>query len=484
MKSWGAAALVAALSVALGGAGCRGCAERTQVAPVIADAAGPVGAASGDAAESSDAATPPSPPPPREGGRTVLVISIDGLRHDYLRDRAASAPAMVAMARQGAWARTLGTVWPSLTYPAHVTLVTGAWPSRHGVLNNVAFDPLQHNEQHDWIWNARDIKVKTLWDAARAAGIATGSVYWPVTVGADIPWNFPQIWRARTDEDDRLLRSLAPAGVLPDSAPLPAEHRTDRERVDAALAILAKKRPGLLFVYFTDLDTIQHESGPMGTRAATTLGITDGYVKELVAAAKAVSPRVAVALVSDHGFVAVDAEIRPNVLLRREKLIEYGGRGKPERWDAYAWKAGGTAFVMARDPADASMRARVRAIFDDAAKDPKSGIARVYDGEEIARRGGPPGAFVVLEARPGLVFSDAGDGPLVGPTPYRGHHGYAPDMPEMKCSLFFWGDGVARGVDLGDVAMVDVAPTIARLGGFTLDGADGKPLDRALAPAP
>ena len=69
----------------------------------------------------------------------------------------AAAPSLVKMAKEGAWARTLGTVWPSLTYPAHVTLVTGTWPARHGVWNNVAFDPLEQNEQHEWIWNARDI---------------------------------------------------------------------------------------------------------------------------------------------------------------------------------------------------------------------------------------------------------------------------------------------------------------------------------------
>lgn len=435
------------------------------------------GVESRDAAPGEGGATPTASPP----RRVLVIVSIDGLRHDYLRARPDAAPTLSRLAREGAFATTLRSVWPSVTYPAHTTLVTGVSPGRHGIVNNLVFDPYEKNDRA-WYWYARDIAVPTLWDVAKDAGVEVGSVYWPVTVGAAIPYNIPQIWRSKTDEDDKLVAALSTPGILPQGAAPPAEHRTDRERANAALALLAGKRPPILFVYLTDLDTTQHEAGPMSAPAWKTLGLIDGYVAEIVRAAQTASSSVTLAVVSDHGFVAVDREIRPNVALRRAGLVTLDDRGKARAYRAIAWKSGGTASIVLRDPADARARAEVRALADKLAADPSSGIARVHDGAEIERAGGPRGAVVMLEAKPGFVFSDDHREPLVGPTPYRGHHGYSPDMPEMRSTLFFWGAGVAKGADLGDVVMIDVAPTLAALAGVALPSAEGKALARALAP--
>ncbi|MBL8607831.1 MAG: alkaline phosphatase family protein [Myxococcales bacterium] len=445
--------------------------------PSRAPGASDAGPDTGAAAAAVDAATGAGAAPKR----MLVVVSIDGLRHDYLRKRPDAAPTLARLAREGAFATTLRSVWPSVTYPAHTTLVTGVSPGRHGIVNNLVFDPFEKNDRA-WYWYARDIEVPTLWDAAKGAGIEVGSVYWPVTVGAAIPYNIPQIWRSKTDEDDKLVAALSTPGLLPDGGAPPAEHRTDRERASAALAMIGGKRPPIVLVYLTDLDTTQHEAGPMSAPAWKTLGLIDGYVAEIVRAAQAAASSVSLAVVSDHGFVAVDREIRPNVALRRAGLVSLDDRGKARAYRAIAWKSGGTASIVLRDPADARTRGEVRALADKLAADPSSGIARVHDGAEIERAGGPRGTAVMLEAKPGFVFSDDHREPLVAPTPYRGHHGYSPDMPEMRSTLFFWGAGVAKGADLGDVVMVDVAPTLAALAGVALPAAEGKAIARALAP--
>jgi predicted AlkP superfamily pyrophosphatase or phosphodiesterase len=69
---------------------------------------------------------------------------------------------------------------------------------------------------------------------------------------------------------------------------------------------------------------------------------------------------------------------------------------------------------------------------------------------------------------------------MVAPSKYRGMHGLSPDVPEMGASLVLWGDGVRAG-DLGEVAMIDIAPTLASLLGVSLPTAEGKPLAAALA---
>ena len=172
--------------------------------------------------------------------------------------------------------------FPTVTYTAHTSLVTGASPDRHGILANRPFDPKYEN-QAGWYWYAESIKAETLWDAARAAGKTTGAVYWPVTVGARIDDNFPQMWRAKVDEDDKLLRALMSpslvAGYARDYPLLPAEHRTDHERGDAAEYLLRERKDDLTLVYFTDLDEAEHAHGPGSREALATLERIDAKLR-------------------------------------------------------------------------------------------------------------------------------------------------------------------------------------------------------------
>src|SRR5262249_37882723 len=136
-------------------------------------------------------------------------------------------------------------VFPSVTYPNHTSMATGVGPARHGVANNVVFDPEEKNDG-GWTWYAEDIRARTVWDAARARGQPTGLVSWPVTVGARATALLPEIWRAGTPEDVKLVRALSTPGLLDDTAarfpdfaagftpPSPK----DRALVDAAVTIL------------------------------------------------------------------------------------------------------------------------------------------------------------------------------------------------------------------------------------------------------
>lgn len=146
----------------------------------------------------------------------VVLVSIDGLKPEYVRDAdrlGLRIPTLRALVRAGASARGVVGVTPTLTYPSHVTLVTGVAPARHGVLSNTTFDPLVKNQQ-GWYWYAEDVRAPALWDAARARGLTTGAVHWPVTVGAGITWNVAQLWRAGTPDDRKLVRALATPGLV------------------------------------------------------------------------------------------------------------------------------------------------------------------------------------------------------------------------------------------------------------------------------
>ena len=63
--------------------------------------------------------------------------------------------------------------------------------------------------------------------------------------------------------------------------------------------------------------------------------------------------------------------------------------------------------------------------------------------------------------------------------PYYGH-GYLPSHPRMYPALILSGRGISKGKQLGHVHNLDVAPTIAQLLGFKMEGASGRVLKEAL----
>ena len=124
----------------------------------------------------------------------VLVISVDGMRADYVTkadEHHLKIPTLRRFMKEGTYADGVRGVIPTYTYPSHTTLVTGVWPTVHGVYNNQKFDPLGENRGAVFT-DYSMIKVETLWHAAKLAGYTTASVGWPVTTGSnDIDYLMP-----------------------------------------------------------------------------------------------------------------------------------------------------------------------------------------------------------------------------------------------------------------------------------------------------
>ncbi|HEV7359159.1 MAG TPA: alkaline phosphatase family protein, partial [Steroidobacteraceae bacterium] len=154
---------------------------------------------------------------------SVLMISVDGLKPEYVLDADAHGlkiPFLRSMLRDGAHARGVSGVWPTVTYPSHTTLLTGLSPAEHGIYNNLEFDP-KNTFANAWYWYAQQIRVPTLWQAAHEAGLSTASIGWPVSVGATaVDFLIPEYWRVArltdVDPSDALLVAAIsrPEGLL------------------------------------------------------------------------------------------------------------------------------------------------------------------------------------------------------------------------------------------------------------------------------
>ncbi len=325
----------------------------------------------------------------------VLLISVDGMKPEAIieaQKHGLKVPNLRAFMADGAYASGVRGVLPTLTYPSHTTLLTGASPGVHGIYANTTFDPKLRN-QKGWYWYAEDIKVPTLWDAAAAAHLETANIYWPVSVGAKITYNLPQIWRAGTDDDLKLQRALSTPGLEQELSaglgryPGGMEETVAEDEVRARFAIrlLEKKHPSFFTVYLTGLDTEEHLSGPFSQKSNEVLERLDAVVGLLRAAAEKAAPgRATVCVVSDHGFAAVEHDVNLYAAFREAGLFSVDKDDKITDWKAMLWPAGGSAAVMLANPADEQMRERVKALLDRLASDPANGIERILSREQIS----------------------------------------------------------------------------------------------------
>lgn len=409
--------------------------------------------------------------------RPVLFISIDGLRPaDVLQaeQRGLKIPNLRRFVTEGAYATGVQGVLPTVTYPSHVTLLTGASPARHGVVANTTFDPQQIN-YGGWYWYASDIRLPTLWSAAAAAGKTVGNVHWPVSVGAaGITWNLPQIWRTGHADDAKLVTTLATPGLVAEleratgkayASGIDESIEGDENRGEFTVKLIERHRPELVTAYLTALDHEQHAEGPGTPKAHAVLERIDAIVGKLVAAQLAAHPDSAVAIASDHGFEAIDRETNFFRAFVDAGLIRLDADGKVAGWEAMPWPSGGsTAIVLARQD-DAELAARVGTLLTGLKADPANGIAAVADRAEIGRMGGNPQAAFYVNMVAGTTVAGAFSpaSALRGTPKYKGTHGYFPGPANLEATFLVMGQGVPKARSLGQIDMRAIAPTIASL---------------------
>ena len=133
--------------------------------------------------------------------RRLIVISEDALVYEdtqTLKD----LPTFGSVWSRAAFIDRMRSVYPTITYPCHTTMLTGLYPDRHGIVNNE--QAILGEISSPWIHFRRDIQGETLFDWAKRAGLTTAAVFWPVS-GCDpaIDWLVDEYW-PQTDGETTL----------------------------------------------------------------------------------------------------------------------------------------------------------------------------------------------------------------------------------------------------------------------------------------
>jgi predicted AlkP superfamily pyrophosphatase or phosphodiesterase len=420
----------------------------------------------------------------------LVMISIDGLVPEYYLEPARlglRVPNLVKMKLGGAYADGVEGVFPSVTYPAHTTMITGVRPAVHGIIQNRIFEAPTDPQTREWYWFAEALKTETLWSMAKKAGLLTASVGWPVTVGADIDYNVPEIADPKeATPSGRRTAQYATPGLLAKALAngSDGDNSTDGRRAKIGEYLIETHKPNLLLIHFIALDGAHHQNGPRSPAAIETAERMDSYVGRIIEATRkaGIFDKTTFILVSDHGFAEVNRKFEPNVVLVKNKLITLGPDGNATDWKAAAWPAGGSCAIVLRDPNDKETAEKVTEIFTKIAST-KGPINRVLAQAEIKKLEAVPNALLMLDAAPGVSFDEHLTGPAEHEAKdYRGTHGQLPSRAEMRSSLIVYGREARVGSRIAVARMIDIGPTAAAVLGLRFADAEGSPIAELLRP--
>lgn len=416
----------------------------------------------------------------------LIILSADGMRPDFYQQPkkfGLKIPNLRKLVENGASAEAVESVYPSTTYPAHATLVTGVRPRQHGIYSHLAsLDPTE--KARPWTWFARAINVPTLWDVVGASGRKSAAIAWPVSAGARITYNIPEIWDPAAPDPhhdfetparhstpklfDEVLNSIRSSAPRSSKSRRPAEiHEMspDNLRAEAGLHVWRRYQPDLLLVHFALYDLLAHKHGPFAPEAVQAIEQMDKEIGRFCDGADNGHPTTVVVL-SDHGFVPVDKEVAPLVPLTEEGLFGMNARGEPELKRLGAIHSGGSfALYWLEEPTVENRRSLQKAV----ARLTETGAVRdVLDRARLKALGSDPDAELMLDAAPGFYFSDRSNGPVVKEsTKDRGTHGHVPSIQGMEAAFVITGPGIKPGKKLGRIGITQVAPTLTRQMGLT-----------------
>jgi len=261
---------------------------------------------------------------------TVILVSLDGFRYDYLDKY--HPPALERLAREGVRAKWMTPSFPTKTFPNHYTIVTGLYPEHHGIVENNIWDfgtkfsmseTAQVEDPRWWLG-------EPIWVTAEKQGQRAASYYWP---GSNTP-----------------IDGLKPSYTRRYNGKVPNDMRVDKllEWLDKPVA----QRPTMLTLYFSDPDDAGHEFGPDAEETKYAAWAVDGEIKRLMAGLRqrGIDDKVNVIIVSDHGMAAYDqrnAVIMDDYLDLKDKSLADPIVTTSEIWQIFA-KPGKEDVIMAR----------------------------------------------------------------------------------------------------------------------------------------
>ena len=220
-----------------------------------------------------------------EPSTPLILISIDGFRWDYF-DKV-ETPNFDRLIANGSKADGLRTSYPSKTFPNHISIVTGNYPSNHGIISNYFYDAdfdeyfyigAGSTAAQDGKW----IDAEPIWVTIEKQAKRAMIMFWPMS-------------------DAEIM------GIRPSKYYVYNEDPTNLDRMDQILSWLlhtGNARPSFLASYFSVVDSKGHSYGPDGDETIEAIRVVDKAIGHLIDGLEAqnILNEVNIMIVSDHGM--------------------------------------------------------------------------------------------------------------------------------------------------------------------------------------
>jgi predicted AlkP superfamily pyrophosphatase or phosphodiesterase len=403
----------------------------------------------------------------------VILVTIDGFRPDYYLDPSWKTPTLAQMLKDGVHANGVNSVFPSMTYPSHTSIVTGVRPAKHGIYFNSMFEP--NGSTGKIYYEDSSIKVPTLWTAAKAKGLKTAALMWPVSVGAPVNFNFSDV--GSMGEKIREERAV-PTGIVAelkknlfnDSPRI--EYGKDRNIANIAAYIIKKDKPNLMTMHFFGVDHYSHQEGREGPAVSAAIAHADSSLAIVIDAIKSAGiwDKTVFIVTGDHGFMDVTTSVSPNIWLIKNGFIT---DVKKDEWKAQFYSVSGSGYLYLKDKNDKKTATEVLTMLNNLPAEEKK-FFKIIDRKQLDKAGANPEVAFAITAENGASLGNAMTGDAVKSRNKGGAHGHFPDFREIRTGFVAVGPGIKKGSVIQEMNVIDIAPYISKLLGLSLPGVEGK----------
>ncbi len=225
----------------------------------------------------------------------VILVSFDGFRWDYLNR--GITPNLNKIKSDGVSAISLRSVFPSKTFPNHLSIITGMYAENHGIISN-SFPNFEKNYWYRMSDTSavRDSKWylgEAFWETAERQGIKTASYFWP---GSELSLEHRHPTYREFYKHER-----------------PYEQRV--QGVINWLQLPYNERPHFITLYFDDTDTYGQKFGPNSPELNESIKRLDHIAGMLIQGLNDIGMKDSVNLifVADHGMTEITEEKTINI---------------------------------------------------------------------------------------------------------------------------------------------------------------------------
>lgn len=361
----------------------------------------------------------------------VILISADGFRADFTEKY--DAKFLQTISKEGVRAKYMQPSYPSVTFPNHYTIVTGLYPSHHGLVDNTFID-VATGQQYSMgnkkmVGEGKWYGGTPLWVLAEQQKLISASFFW-VASEADIQGIRPTyhyIYNEKTSIGTRI------------------------QTVKEWLSLPEDRRPHMITFYFPDVDHDAHTYGPEDPRVKNSVQFVDSSIHALQETLASLNLPINYIFVSDHGMTTVDVENTiglPNVVNKEYFNVPWG--------DALL-------HLYAKDTS--KIESTYQALKQDSRfktykLDETPSYWHYKKSDDWHNR---LGELILVPNSIHQVFN------LGTRKPTPGKHGFDNKEVDMRASFMAWGPAFKKGLLIDGFENVHVYPLVAKILGLKID---------------